>query len=521
MSCSAMSIRLAPRIFALCAPLVLFACGGNETTQQPPPVVAVTLSALTVSPEAVDVVAGLELRLSAKGTFSDGSEKDMTEEVEWISSDTSIAVISNDAGSRGLLRGVRAGAITVKVQKDAIVGERSGAVGNAALTGLAITGVAAEEAVERRSTKTLVAMGTFTDQTTSPVTSELTWSSSDETVATISADGELTTLVAGNVTITVTRGELTASVPLSVTCTYPVSASSPIISGATMPNLHWAAARNSDGSAFEFSMEDVYCGRQQTDAKVIFFVVGAGWCPNCPAFVRRTNSLAAEITAAGGLVVYTEMQDENYDPTDSTHATAYIDRLIGRNAPGLRVGDTDISAPANLPFNRAGEITAIPFVLAVRTSDMKYVNNSNYLSLNFPFVDVASDIDTFDTLPTPLLCGQHNEEAGEPNNTAAEAAPIAVGETIEGGICGSDADYFVIDTEGGWRARLNFRNDVGDLDVVVWDPATNAPLESNGRVIGSTTTDDEEEFIWFGPAVLKVSGYQGGKSPYSLTIEGR
>jgi len=513
-------------MLALCLPLGLMACGTADTdnnqnpTPSPAPV-AVTLSALTVSPDVVAVAAGLTLQLSAEGSYSDGTKKDLTAEVEWESSDTAIATISNEDGSRGLLRGLAQGTVTVRVKKGELTGERPGTIDAARLTAIALEGAMADEQLARGGTRQLVAKGTFTDDSTRELTTDLVWSSSDPAIATVSATGLVTTLAVGPVTISVAQGDLRASVALNVACVYPGTPTASIIKGGIMPQLKWAAARNPDGSPFEFDLSNVYCGSQFGDAKVIFFVVGAGWCPNCPRVVTATNRIATQIQDAGGLLVYVEMQDTNYDPTDSANATAYIDRLVGPNAPGIRVGDTDIARPANLPFNRSPEIEAIPFIMAVRISDMKYITDDGDFSGSFPFVAIAQNPDMYDRTMPPAMCMEGTEEAGEPNDTSEQPTSIALSTPLAGGICATAPDYFWIDTDGPWRATLNFTNNVGDLDMYVWDTFTDRPLSSRGQVVGSSGNGDTETIEWQGQAILRVEGYQGGQGPYTLTVAPR
>ncbi len=541
----AMVIRFAPRLLALCVPLALVACGGKDDpgtnpnpTPTTPPVAEVTLSSLVVSPDAVQVHAGLTLQLSARGTFSDGTERDLTQEVEWTSSDEAIATISNDDNARGLLRGLAQGAVTVRVKKGEITGERAGTIDPAQLTALAIEGATDGEQLARGATKALVARGTFTDDSSSAVTSELTWRSSDTAIATVSNEGVVTGVAVGAVSITVSRGDLSATIGFNVACVYPGSASgtigipgstatSPWSGGGIFPNLTWPAARNADGTTFEFSTADIYCGRVAPETKVLFFVIGAGWCPNCPAYVRRTNTMMAQIEEAGGKVVYVEMQDTNYDPTDSTNAHNYINRLLGPGAPGIRVGDTDISRPANLPFNRSGRIEAVPFVIAVRVSDMQYIADSGAESsggstLNISLVDVARDPQN--KFPPKEMCepGSEFDEDKDNNNDSFESpSGIGLGQPLAGAMCGDQPDYFWIDTPGAWRATLNFTHRAGDLDMYVWDTFADRPLSSRGQPIGSTGNTDQERIDWQGPSVIRVEGYQGGQGRYTLTVEER
>lgn len=72
-------------------------------------VTAAVLQSLDVTPAAPSIPAGFTEQLVATGFFSDGSSRNITEEVQWSSADPAIASVSNTAGSRGLVSGVSAG----------------------------------------------------------------------------------------------------------------------------------------------------------------------------------------------------------------------------------------------------------------------------------------------------------------------------------------------------------------------------------------------------------------------------
>lgn len=61
------------------------------------------------------------------------------------------------------------------------------------------------------------AMGTYSDGSTKDLTGDVTWASSDETVASISESGVATALQAGSTQITATSGDITGSATLTVT----------------------------------------------------------------------------------------------------------------------------------------------------------------------------------------------------------------------------------------------------------------------------------------------------------------
>ncbi len=83
----------------------------------------VSLASVSVSPATATVRVGRGLPFTATGSFSDASTHDMTREVAWASSDTSIATV----GAGGLAVGVFAGTATITATSSALLGSASGA----------------------------------------------------------------------------------------------------------------------------------------------------------------------------------------------------------------------------------------------------------------------------------------------------------------------------------------------------------------------------------------------------------
>jgi hypothetical protein len=76
---------------------------------------AATLSsiAITPNPVALSLAKSPSQQLTATGTYSDGSKFDLTNVATWLSSASTVAPVSNAAGSRGLVTGLAAGSSNV------------------------------------------------------------------------------------------------------------------------------------------------------------------------------------------------------------------------------------------------------------------------------------------------------------------------------------------------------------------------------------------------------------------------
>lgn len=180
-------------------------------------VTAATLSSIAVTPVNSGIAPGTTLQFKATGVFSDLTNQDLTPYVAWNSSDVTVATISNSAGSKGLATAVVAGGPITITATDTASGKTGTTplrVTAATLASIAVTPVAQNSAVGY--TQQFTATGTYSDLSTQNLTSSLTWSSSNLTLATISnaagSQGVATALAAGG--------------PITITATDPVSGKS-------------------------------------------------------------------------------------------------------------------------------------------------------------------------------------------------------------------------------------------------------------------------------------------------------
>jgi hypothetical protein len=80
------------------------------------------LTSIGVTPANTTIAVQSSVQYSAAGTFSDGSQSDITAFVTWTSSNTAVADVSNAATSRGLAKGFAPGTATISATRGAISG---------------------------------------------------------------------------------------------------------------------------------------------------------------------------------------------------------------------------------------------------------------------------------------------------------------------------------------------------------------------------------------------------------------
>lgn len=288
-------------------------------------------------------------------------------------------------------------------------------------------------------------------------------------------------------------------------CTYPSGATGSVSMGQVMSAYQWSRAYREDGTRIAFDLDTFHCDAAWSRYTAVLFVVGTGWCPNCPDYLRWVASL--DLASRGTLVVFLESQNASYETASSEDARSTVDRTVG-SAPGLRIGEA-----TNAPPDAIGsQISAVPSGIFVRRSDMLVLANEFELGTTPPWAEMAAspDMDWIARLRGGGSGARCTEETLEPNDTRASAAPITPG-SFAGGICGANDDYFRVSVAGAWRVDLAYHYADGDLDLFV--------LDASGRtVVSSESATDHESVSYTGAGIVRVIGYAGARAAYTLSL---
>jgi hypothetical protein len=158
------------------------------------------------------------IALKAKGVYSDGSEQEIAQMVEWQSSDTSVARVSAEGRMEGLAEGkveIRAmlGGIVSQPLRLSVAAERPKPPPPVQLVSLTVH--AAKRQIEPRERVSLQVKGRYSDGKEDEFSQGIQWQSSDRTVGTVNPQGTVTGLKEGSVDITARRGDV-VSPPLTL-----------------------------------------------------------------------------------------------------------------------------------------------------------------------------------------------------------------------------------------------------------------------------------------------------------------
>jgi hypothetical protein len=213
---------------------------------------ASNLVSITIQQGDVTLAQGTSTKLTAIGLFSDGSTQNITSQATWISSNTAVGTIK----STGRAQGVSAGLTTIT----ASFAGQSASI-NLNVTTATIVSISVTPSVSSIAPGTqiaFVATGVFSDSSAQTITGDVTWTSNDTTIATVSTGGTATATGSGAVTnINATLGSVTGSAQLNVTPATLASISVTPANGVLAPAsslLYTAVGTFSDGTTQGLSL---------------------------------------------------------------------------------------------------------------------------------------------------------------------------------------------------------------------------------------------------------------------------
>ena len=188
--------------------LLLSACfPANESLEFNPYI----LTSISVSPASSNLLTGTTQQYRATGTFQDGTQKDITQNVTWSSSNDSIAKVVG----KGLVEGLAAGQAIITASKDTISGGATLKVFSKDIAELVIL---PNDATKPKGSKVQYkALVYLTSRSSVDVTDQVTWSSADSAIVSINSSGFANYATEGTTTITATFSDRSSSTSATVT----------------------------------------------------------------------------------------------------------------------------------------------------------------------------------------------------------------------------------------------------------------------------------------------------------------
>jgi Bacterial Ig-like domain (group 2) len=171
---------------------------------------AAVLASINIGSSNPTMPLGTTQQLTAAGTFTDGTTRDLTTAVAWSSASKDVLTVD----VHGVATAKAQGAAIVTATSNAIGATASLAVSSAVLSSISISPAA--PTVPISSSQQLIATGIFTDGSTQDMTPTVTWNVDDPTIVGVNAAGLASPLKVGSTGVEATFGSTTGGTTLTV-----------------------------------------------------------------------------------------------------------------------------------------------------------------------------------------------------------------------------------------------------------------------------------------------------------------
>ena len=296
---------------------------------------AVTVSAsplvsIAVTPNPVAIVLGLTSPVVATATYQNGTTQVVTTQVAWAIADGTVASVSNASATAGQVKGLTAGTTTVTATLSGKSGSAPVTVSQATLTSIAVSPASAT--ITAGKSQTFTATGSYNSGATVDLTTQVTWSSGDTTVAQTSnasaSKGLTTGLVAGTATITATLGAVSGTATLTV--------GAPLLSSISLTP---PTATVAVGKTQTFTVTAVY------DNGTTGPIQGATWASSNTAVATIRNqgpqNIATGVAAGTTTITVTYQGKSDTATLTVTAATTLLEITVSPESPSsILVGAT-------------------------------------------------------------------------------------------------------------------------------------------------------------------------------------
>jgi uncharacterized protein YjdB len=190
-------------------------------------VIAPLLTEIWITPDAASMVLGREARFSAEGKFSDNTTRHLSSDLVWSSSNPAVVAVAEGSG---VATAVSVGEAVLTATSGTIRGTVQIAVIEPTLTAIHVR--SNQSTIAAGQTLQLTATGSFTDETTRPLGSDITWSSSAPVFASVDQDGLITAVAKGlerSRTVTITAASIPSATGQMIVSVINVTVTPPVI----------------------------------------------------------------------------------------------------------------------------------------------------------------------------------------------------------------------------------------------------------------------------------------------------
>ena len=230
------------------------------------------LQSLEITPANSSIAINTLQKFSVTGFYDNGSSRDLTEQVTWSSNNSSDSKLVEQQSEAGYIKATATGISQIIATLDDITSFTNLTITSATLESIIISSTTTK--VPTGYSSQLTAIGHFSDGSEQDISDSVSWSSSNENVASINSDSNETELLsdlAGNTTINATFDGVSASTDITVVDASLISVS--INTGKTSMNLGtsqtlFATGHFSDDINIDISNQVIWLSSNSTIANI-------------------------------------------------------------------------------------------------------------------------------------------------------------------------------------------------------------------------------------------------------------
>jgi hypothetical protein len=185
---------------------------GTAATAQVTVTAAAVLTMMAIEPSRITLPQDSSIRASVTGDYSDGTTRQLSSEVSWSTGDVKVAVVD----SRGQLQGKGPGNTSVSATLGDVTATVQVTVTEPEPVLIRMTIRPNEMTLTQDAVRQATAVGRYSDGRSKRLTSRITWSTNDSSVAVVDKAGVVTGTGTGTTTINATQDGVTATSTVSV-----------------------------------------------------------------------------------------------------------------------------------------------------------------------------------------------------------------------------------------------------------------------------------------------------------------
>lgn len=299
---------------------------------------AATVEELQISPGSLTMANGTQANLTAIATFNNGSSQNVTSQVSWQSSATSVATVDTNGVVSALSQGTSLVSASFGGKTS---NSTSVTVTEAEVLQVSVTPDSAS--IAKGTEQQFVAIAHLSDGSSQDVTNQASWQSSNVNTATIDSSGQAQAINVGDATITATfDGQTSSGAMLTITPALlsqiqvtPVNASVPA------------------GENQQFQVTAIYDDGSQQDV-----TAQASWSSSNPAFATVNASGLAQGIAEGSSTIQAQFDGKSASATLTVTAAIFTNVEIAPSTVSLPSGRTEqFTATANFSDGSSQDVT--------------------------------------------------------------------------------------------------------------------------------------------------------------------